>query len=625
MPGLRIFSSVLPPITSSDSSCIDNSQYSSLVHAYDKLLAEVASLKSQLAVIQNQYISSTPVLAILDYTYGFEKKDGTEIYAGNIHFQEVTITTDPDKNRLWHFRWGGEIVANKFNTVFQFNPETTVPIGNENVKITQLNFDSAFYPGEQEYIQGHITVNNQAIDVSYMKKVLDFQWDAVNAKMTLSFNLTNWNPHWETLLNWVQVNKQFDPMTYKDDRTTLLAPNGANSIHVEMAMRDGTYTATTTLLFDTLYGWTSGSYSNFSVYLNSSRSNLITTMSFTLSSSGTISQSFSFTAQSSASSTNIYLTYGSYTPSFGAKTNTSFAVFLINAGILITQNNNVYTCTLNAFSTYGWTNTSNSYYQIKVYSDSAYNNLYKTLSLTASTSSSLTITYPSSQATLYLKYGTYTTSFTPTNNGSFKLFLLSSSIAIMDYSLTLNAFSTYGWTNTSNSYYEIKVYLDSAYTIPYPTSLFLTASTSSTLTIYYPSSQATLYLKYNTYTTSFTPSNAGTFAFFIYNAGLLVTSTSNVYSCKIYTGAYSAYSFEVNKSYSILIYTDSSHQNLYQTWTFTTSYVSDSYLTIYYPSQATLYLKYNTYTTSFTPVNNTTYNLYYSAQNSGTFNVTVTT
>lgn len=237
MSGLRILSPVPLPVTSSDSSCSDTSPFS-LARAYNDLLSEVASLKSQLAVLENKYVSSTPVLTLLDYTYSFEKKDGSSIYVGNIHFQEVTITTDPDKNRLWHFRWGGEIIANKFNTVFQFIPETTIPIGDQNVKITELKFDSAFYAGKQEYIQGHITVNNQRIDVSYLKKVLDFEWDATNAIMTLSFNLTNWNPNWETLLKWVQVPEDFDPSTYKDEMTTLLAPNGANSIHVEMAIRD---------------------------------------------------------------------------------------------------------------------------------------------------------------------------------------------------------------------------------------------------------------------------------------------------------------------------------------------------------------------------------------------------
>jgi len=179
------------------------------------------------------------VLAILNYTYGFEKRDGSEFYVGNIHFQEVTITTDPFKNRLWHFRWGGEIIANKFNTVFQFNPTTTIPIGGENVLITQINFDSDFYVGKQEYIQGFITVNNYTINISYMKKVLDFTWDAANAEMTLSFDLTKWDPNWQKLLNWINVSKDFDPSTYKDEMTTLLAPNGTNSIHVQMSIRDG--------------------------------------------------------------------------------------------------------------------------------------------------------------------------------------------------------------------------------------------------------------------------------------------------------------------------------------------------------------------------------------------------
>ena len=195
-------------------------------------------LKRDLAKIQNLYVSSTPVLALLDYTYGFQKKDGSDIYAGNIHFQEVTITTDPNKNRLWHFRWGGEIVADKFNTVFEFNPETTLPIGDENVTITKINFNSAFYDGQQEYIQGHITVNNVSIDISYLKKVADFEWDAANATFTLKFNLTNWDPNWKTLLNWVDVPKNFDPTTYKDESGTLLAPNGANSIHTEFSIRD---------------------------------------------------------------------------------------------------------------------------------------------------------------------------------------------------------------------------------------------------------------------------------------------------------------------------------------------------------------------------------------------------
>jgi hypothetical protein len=196
-------------------------------------------LKTQVDTVNNYYTNSTPVLAILNYTYGFEKRDGSEFYVGNIHFQEVTITTDPFKNRLWHFRWGGEIIANKFNTVFQFNPTTTIPIGGENVLITQINFDSDFYVGKQEYIQGFITVNNYTINVSYMRKVLDFTWDAANAEMTLSFDLTKWDPNWQKLLNWINVSKDFDPSTYKDERTTLLAPNGTNSIHVQMSIRDG--------------------------------------------------------------------------------------------------------------------------------------------------------------------------------------------------------------------------------------------------------------------------------------------------------------------------------------------------------------------------------------------------
>jgi hypothetical protein len=197
----------------------------------------LASLDKRLSWFESYFVSSTPVLALLDYTYEFQKKDGSAIYAGNIHFQEVTITTDPDKNRLWHFRWGGEIVANKFLTVFQFNPETTLPIGDQVVKITQINFDSAFYENQQEYIQGHITVNNKAINISYFRRVLDFQWDAATATFTLSFNLTNY-PSWESVLNWIQVDKNFNPGVFKDYGSSLLSPNGANCIHVELAIRD---------------------------------------------------------------------------------------------------------------------------------------------------------------------------------------------------------------------------------------------------------------------------------------------------------------------------------------------------------------------------------------------------
>lgn len=197
----------------------------------------LASLDKRLSWFEGYFVSSTPVLALLDYTYEFQKKDGSAIYAGNIHFQEVTITTDPDKNRLWHLRWGGEIVANKFLTVFKFNPETTLPIGDEVVKITQINFDSAFYENQQEYIQGHITVNNKAIHISYFRKVLDFEWDAATATFTLSFNLTNY-PNWESVLNWIQVDKNFNPAVFKDYNSSLLSPNGANCIHVELAIRD---------------------------------------------------------------------------------------------------------------------------------------------------------------------------------------------------------------------------------------------------------------------------------------------------------------------------------------------------------------------------------------------------
>ena len=246
--------------TATESSSSNSNENTELVDVITSLSSELTMLKRDLAKIQNLYVSSTPVLALLDYTYGFQKKDGSDIYAGNIHFQEVTITTDPDKNRLWHFRWGGEIVADKFNTVFEFNPETTLPIGDENVTITHINFDSAFYPGEQEYIQGHITVNNVSIDISYLKKVADFEWNAANATFTLKFNLTNWDPNWKTLLNWVDVPKNFDPTTYKDQSSKLLAPNGANSIHAEFSIRDAvSYVAvtvsgsTTTLTSGTLY------------------------------------------------------------------------------------------------------------------------------------------------------------------------------------------------------------------------------------------------------------------------------------------------------------------------------------------------------------------------------------
>jgi hypothetical protein len=197
----------------------------------------LASLDKRLSSFENYFVSSTPVLAILDYTYDFQKKDGSAIYAGNIHFQEVTITTDPDKNRLWHFRWGGEIVANKFMTVFKFNPETTLPIADEVVKITQINFNSAFYKNQQEYIQGHITVNNKAIHISYFRKVLDFEWDAATATFSLSFNLTNY-PNWASVLNWIQVEPNFNPAVFKDYGSSLLSPNGANCIHVELAVRD---------------------------------------------------------------------------------------------------------------------------------------------------------------------------------------------------------------------------------------------------------------------------------------------------------------------------------------------------------------------------------------------------
>lgn len=208
-----------------------------------KIQSQQKTIKRLVAAQEAQkslYISSTPVLAILNYTFGFRKKDGDPINVGNIHFQEVTITTDPDKNRLWHFRWGGEIIADKFFTVFQFDPNTTIPIGDQQANIKELNFNSVFYDGRQEYFQGHITVNNRSFDISYMKQVLDFEWEPSTATFTLKFNLTN-IPDWENVFSWVRVQPNqnianyvdFDPLHHP-----VFAPNGTNSIHVELSLRD---------------------------------------------------------------------------------------------------------------------------------------------------------------------------------------------------------------------------------------------------------------------------------------------------------------------------------------------------------------------------------------------------
>jgi hypothetical protein len=321
--------------TATESSSTNSNENTELVDAITSLSSELTTLKSDLAKIQNLYVSSTPVLALLDYTYGFQKKDGSDIYAGNIHFQEVTITTDPDKNRLWHFRWGGEIVADKFNTVFEFNPETTLPIGDENVTITKINFNSAFYDGEQEYIQGHITVNNVSIGISYLKKVADFEWDAANATFTLKFNLTNWNPNWKTLLNWVDVPKNFDPTTYKDQSSKLLAPNGANSIHAEFSIRDavsvvpvtvsgGTTTLTSGYLYH-FYNTTTATSGTFYVLVFSTNT---TYTYFTYGGGGggnnQITSSSSFTGNVSGGSGGSYSS--STTSTFTAKAGTTITI-----------------------------------------------------------------------------------------------------------------------------------------------------------------------------------------------------------------------------------------------------------------------------------------------------------
>jgi len=210
--------------------------------------------------IDKYYTNSTPILSLLNYTYDFEKKDGSSLYVGNIHFHEVTITTDPKKNRLWHFRWGGEIVANKFTTVFQFDPTTTIPIGLSQALITELNFDSAFYSGKQEYIQGHIIINNKSIDISYLRKVFDFTWDQTNAKFTMTLDLTKYDSNWKTLLQWVDVSRDFDPMTFKDyGQQSLFSPNGSNSIYVDIAIRDDVYVCMNLRLYDS-FGWTNKSY-----------------------------------------------------------------------------------------------------------------------------------------------------------------------------------------------------------------------------------------------------------------------------------------------------------------------------------------------------------------------------
>lgn len=283
-------------------------------------------LDSQIQQTNSYYTSSTPVLTLLNYTYDFQKQDGTSLYVGNIHFQEVTITSDPFKNRLWHFRWGGEIVANKFSTVFTFDPNTTLPIGDENVLITQINFDSAFYPGQQEYIQGHITVNNHGIDISYLRRVLDFTWDAENATMTLKFNLTNWSPQWSTLLNWVQVPPGFNPSTYKDTGPTpLLSANGSNSVHVELAIRDAVTTKSFLLYGITPHGWTSGTSYTVYVYSDNSYSAQIGNYTWTASTSSNMTVSYS------SAYTKLYLKVGTYTTSFTPISNGTYYLYYSNS------------------------------------------------------------------------------------------------------------------------------------------------------------------------------------------------------------------------------------------------------------------------------------------------------
>ena len=329
------------PSTFSDTLQLNNGEIYQLapITLNGNIKAYAYVLQSQIQDTDLYYSNCTPVLAILNYTYDFVKKDGSSLYVGNIHYEEVTITTDPNSKRLWHFRWGGEIIANKFMTEFQFDPYTTIPIAGENVFITQINFESAVYAGFLESFQGTITVNNKAYNISYDRSIVDFEWDAANALFTLKFNITN-VPNWQTYFNWVTVPSNFNPMIYQDTPgykgSKLSAQNGANSILVDLHIRDATvYSPTVDNVIFSYYNAYDGTVKvTYTIQHSSSSSGVtgfyVTTSSTTpTSSTVTTSQLIAWTSTSSSYSatisnlaTGVSLTYYVYAYSLSGSTYT---------------------------------------------------------------------------------------------------------------------------------------------------------------------------------------------------------------------------------------------------------------------------------------------------------------
>ena len=131
--------------------------------------------------------------------------------------------------------WGGEITNAVFSTIYQFNPATTIPLGGFDLKITDVNFDSSIYPGEQEYFQGQVVVNNIGIDISYNPSLVYYQWNYATATFKLTLDLPQLGSDWKTMLNWTDVPTGFNASVYDPSATSA---DSSNSIYVNLHLRD---------------------------------------------------------------------------------------------------------------------------------------------------------------------------------------------------------------------------------------------------------------------------------------------------------------------------------------------------------------------------------------------------